>query len=183
MQHQLLCVMCACVCTGLVGWISGSGVQQEYFLSSKLMVLFIPSSPEKLEFFLAEECAGCCRFAVSEPTVELRWRSSVHESKANNVEFPGMSWECPLSLMAPHGPPHGRCQLWRAVGWQQGTWRSCSDRVMLRLGCRESLRLSWSFGRCRRMPVGRKNAGPSSAPATGWFLVDCAFFVAFVEGF
>lgn len=31
------------------------------------------------------------------------------------------------------------------------------------------------------IPVGRKSAGPSSAPATGWFLVDCAFFVAFVE--
>lgn len=31
------------------------------------------------------------------------------------------------------------------------------------------------------MPVGRKSAGPSSATAAGWFLVDCAFFVAFVE--
>lgn len=36
------------------------------------------------------------------------------------MQFLGMSWECPLTLMAPR-PPHGLCQLWGAVWWQQGT--------------------------------------------------------------
>lgn len=47
----MLCVLVYAL--GLVGWISGSRVQ-EYFLSSELMVLFIPSSTEELEFLLAK---------------------------------------------------------------------------------------------------------------------------------
>lgn len=56
------------------------------------------------------------------------------------MQFLGMSWECPLTLMAPR-PPHGLCQLWGAVWWQQGTLEE-----LLRLFCQESLGLSWSFG-------------------------------------
>lgn len=33
------------------------------------------------------------------------------------------------------------------------------------------------------IPVGRKSAGPSSAPASGWFLVGGAFFVALWSDF
>lgn len=104
-------------------------------------------------------------------------RSKVCESKAKSAELVGMSWGCPLTPMAPRAPL-GLCQLRRAVGWQQGTWRSCSGREMLWLDCQGSPGCLVSTG---GIPVGRKSAGPSSAPATGWFLVDCAFFVAFVE--
>lgn len=86
-------------------------------------------------------------------------RSSVCESKANSVEVLGLSWGCPLTLMAPR-PPHGLCQLRRAVGWQQGTWRSCSNRVMLWLDCQESLRLSSLFGEHRWNSCGQEKCRP-----------------------
>lgn len=152
---------------GMEFWKWGTGVLSAFQTNGA----FIPSSTEKLGFFLAEGKTWDVLHFHLQDIADLLSPSSVHESKVNNAEFLGMSWECPLTLMAPR-PPHGLCQLWRAVGWQQGTWRSFSDRVMLR-------GLSWSFGELRwnACVQGKCRALLCSCHR----LVFSAFFVASVE--
>lgn len=126
MQYQLLWVMCACVCTGLVGWNSASGVQQ-CFLPSKLMALLFQVALKSWDFSLLKENTGCftfpsagyCRFALS----KLRaWK----QSQQCRVSWDGLG-------MSTH--PDGTRSLTWAVPALESSWVAARDmEELLRQG-------------------------------------------------
>lgn len=81
--------------------------------------------------------------------------------------------------------PDGTTSSTGAVPALESSWVAARDmEELLKQGGSQAGSLSDCSGHlvsAGGLPMGRKSAGPSSAPAAGWFSVDCAFFVAFVE--